>query len=125
MNVWLFSAGIVCGITALIHTFAGQSLINVFLSATLPRLVKSTLLACWHMVTVMLFVTSGMLLWAAWALPETLQPLLAFIATLFLGFGVVCIGAGVWFYRLQGWWRLPQWVLLAPVGALSWAGILA
>jgi len=123
MNLWLLSAGILCGLTFLIHTFSGQSLVRSFLSYDLPQEVKGTLFACWHMVTLMLFLTTLALLLSSVFQGSLPKLLLTFIAVAYNGFGLVFLVTGWFLYRGQGWRVLPQWGLLVPIGLLTWPGI--
>lgn len=123
MNAWLLSAGLLCAATCLIHTFAGQSLVREFLDTAMPRLVKSTLFACWHLVTVTLCLSAVALLLMAWRAGLRSSGMLIFIGALYLGFGLVFLVIGGCFYRGRGWLKLPQWVLLGPIGVLTVLGL--
>ncbi|WP_196761479.1 hypothetical protein [Pseudoalteromonas luteoviolacea] len=56
MNIWILSAGTLALFTTAVHILAGQvDPIRPFLRSNLDEVPKATLLACWHMVSVMLF----------------------------------------------------------------------
>ena len=67
MNIWIFSSGLLALFTTLVHVFAGQiDPVRPFLKSKLDDIPKATLLACWHLVSVTLFVSSLMLLYVGW-----------------------------------------------------------
>jgi hypothetical protein len=123
MNLWWLASGLLCFVTALIHVVAGHfDPVVPFLRAELEPTVKATLYACWHMVTVTLF-TSAIALVGIGLSPNL--PGASLIATfnsgLYVLYGIVflIIGARRFSWRLL---RLPQWLLLMPVGVLAAMG---
>jgi hypothetical protein len=96
-----------------------------FLRTQLEATAKATLHACWHMVTVMLFTSALALLGLGLSPRLSGASLLAtFIAVLYVLSSVVFLVIGAWRFR----WsllRLPQWLLLLPVGVLAALGAWA
>jgi lipopolysaccharide export LptBFGC system permease protein LptF len=123
MNPWWLASGGLCLITALVHVVAGHfDPVVPFLRAELEPVAKATLYACWHMVTVTLFASALALLGLGLSpdLPGAAM-LAAFIAGLYVLYSIVFLVIGAkWFSgRLL---RLPQWLLLLPVGVLAAIG---
>lgn len=123
MNCWLLAAGAIAGFTTLIHVFAGQiDPVRPFLKSDLAAIPKATLLVCWHMVSVMLLLSSAALLYAginntaAWQLPSQ------GIAIVWAAFVGVFVVVGGYFFGIRTLIKLPQWTLLLPVAILAWLG---
>lgn len=117
-NYYWLTAGILCLLTALLHTFGGQlELVQPLLGGSLPESAKVQWLGVWHMVTVSLFGA------AYWLLRSGRQPnkapgaLLNNIAYLFLLFAGVFLLSSI----AEGI-HAPQWILLLPIGVLAVIG---
>jgi len=127
MNLWWLAAGLLCLVTAFVHTVAGHfNPVLPFLRAELDATVKATLYACWHMVTVTL-VLSALALVGLGLSPGLAGAslLAAFLAGLYILYGLVFLVIGARWFRRGGLLRLPQWVLLGPVGILAALGAWA
>ena len=62
-NIYWFIAGILNLFTALLHTIGGQlDLVNPLLNSSLETQTKAEWFGVWHMVTILLFVTSYLVL---------------------------------------------------------------
>ena len=127
MNYWWLVSGGIGLVTAFVHLIGGQfDIIKPFMRCDLAPVPKATLHACWHMVTVILFVSAITLLYLGVNPTSTGSNVLALLiggqfvayASVFLVFAL----AGNWSRKLI---RLPQWILLLPVGVLSIVGSLA
>jgi hypothetical protein len=124
MNKWLLVAGVLAGVVALIHVFAGgHDVAAPLLASSLAEDVRLTLYAVWHMVSVLLAVSAGALAWAAW--PE--QGLKAIsvvrlVAVLWIASGLVFLVVALTQPGEGLLLKLPQWILLIPVGVLAWVG---
>lgn len=124
-NRRLLSAGLLALFTAAVHVVAGgRGIAAPLLASTLAEVPRVTLYGVWHLVSLVLALSGAALLLAA--RPRALAParwMVAFIGALWLGFGLVLLGIAA----LQpggGWWlKLPQWLLLMPVGALALAAL--
>ncbi len=124
-NRLLLIAGLLAALTAVVHTFAGTYEVHVpLLNSTLPKPLALLLYACWHLVTVTLCLS-------AWALLRPLEPrtvesqavMASAIGVAWFLFGSVFIAIALVFGgTLSTLLVLPQWLLLLPVGALSWFG---
>jgi hypothetical protein len=125
MNLYILLSGAICTITSLIHIFAGQvDPVRPLLKSELTDVPKATMLACWHMVSVIL-VTSGLvLLYAGVAGGDQLLPLVAFISAAYILFSLVFVAVGLYFFGFSALIKLPQWALLLPVGILGGIGAL-
>jgi len=123
MNVWIFSAGIIGIFTAFVHVFAGQvDPVRPFLKSDLPDIPKATLLACWHIVSVTLLICGLALTYIGWFNLDAFLNLVLGISTIFIIFSLVFVAVGWYFFGLQTFIKLPQWVLLLPIGALGLIG---
>jgi hypothetical protein len=127
MNVWWLASGLLCLGTALLHTVAGHfNPVLPFLRAELEATVKATLHACWHMVTVTLFLSALALLGLGVSPGLPGASLLAtFLAGLYLLYGPVFLVIGARRFGGRGLLCLPQWLLLVPVGVLAALGVCA
>ncbi|KZN48414.1 hypothetical protein [Pseudoalteromonas luteoviolacea] len=124
MNYWVFAAGILALLTAMIHIIAGQlDPIRPFLKSKLDKVVKATLLACWHMISLLLLVSAAFLIFAGWQMQPDLQLFVQVVASLYIGFSIIFITVGGYFFKFQAMLKLPQWTLLLPVGCLAFYGV--
>ncbi|GAK84140.1 hypothetical protein JCM19238_1706 [Vibrio ponticus] len=123
MNIWLLSAGGLGIFTTLVHVFAGQvDPVRPFLKSTLAEVPKATLLACWHLVSVTLISCSLVILYIAWFDLSLQYLLVQFIGWLYVLFALVFVGVGWYFFAYKVFFKLPQWILLLPIGGLALYG---
>jgi hypothetical protein len=123
VNIWIFSAGIIGLLTAVVHIFAGQvDPVRPFLKSDLPDIPKATLLACWHIVSVTLFICGLALTYIGWFNLDVFLNLVLSISIAFVIFSLVFVAVGWHFFGLQTFIKLPQWVLLLPIGVLGVIG---
>lgn len=125
MNKPLLIAALLAAVTAAVHIFAGgPDVATPLLASTIAEEPRLTLYAVWHMVSVALVFSSVALCLGAlpcYALAS--RYLVLFVSALWVGFGMVVLtvvliqpGDGVLL-------KLPQWILLLPVGFLGfWGG---
>ena len=118
-NVYLIVAGSINLFTALLHTFAGQvDLINPLMDSNLELQTKSELLSAWHIITILLFGTTFILLKNGfrWNVSEDK------IAVKYIGYlySLFCVPFIV--VSFMNNLLAPQWILLLPIGLLSWIG---
>ena len=124
MNRFLLSASILATATTAIHVFAGgNEVATPLLASQLSEAPRLTLYAVWHMATVALGLSA--LAFFVGALPRyaaSSRSMVQFASVLWLAFGAVFVivastqpGSGLFL-------KLPQWVLLLPVGLLAWLG---
>ncbi|MDQ3486934.1 MAG: hypothetical protein M3468_04260 [Acidobacteriota bacterium] len=124
MNKFLLSASILAIATTAIHVFAGgNDVATPLLASQLSEEPRLTLYAVWHMATVALGLSA--LAFFVGAIPRYSagsRSMIQFASVLWLAFGAVFIvvaatqpGSGLFL-------KLPQWVLLVPVGLLGWLG---
>ena len=111
------------GMTALIHVIAGgKGVARPLLASAADEVVKLTLYACWHLVSVALFLSSIALLGNGagfYNSPETV----AFVSIMWLMFGAVFLVVTLGVAKPRGLFRFPQWALLVPVGLLGFWGL--
>lgn len=107
-------------VVALIHTILGHfDLIVPFEKVQFDTISKAILHACWHMVTVVLFLSSIVFTYIAFQpKPSGSAPILLLLGTLYICFSmvfaIVCWGYGIF---------LPQVFLLLPIGIMGlWGG---
>ena len=120
MNIWIFSSGLLALFTTLVHVFAGQiDPVRPFLESKLDDIPKATLLACWHLVSVTLFVSSLMLLYVGWYGIDSLYFLIQLLGFLYILYASVFVAVGLYFFGAKVFVKLPQWTLLLPIGLLA------
>ncbi|EAP95491.1 hypothetical protein ACED56_04745 [Vibrio splendidus] len=120
MNIWIFSSGLLALFTTLVHVFAGQiDPVRPFLKSKLDDIPKATLLACWHLVSVTLFVSSLMLLYVGWYGIDSLYFLIQLLGFLYILYASVFVAVGLYFFGAKVFVKLPQWILLLPIGLLA------
>ncbi|HAS26118.1 hypothetical protein AB6C94_25305 [Vibrio splendidus] len=120
MNIWIFSSGLLALFTTLVHVFAGQiDPVRPFLKSKLDDIPKATLLACWHLVSVTLFVSSLMLLYVGWYGIDSLYFLIQLLGFLYILYASVFVAVGLYFFGAKVFVKLPQWILLLPIGFLA------
>ncbi|WP_024301532.1 hypothetical protein [Pseudogulbenkiania sp. MAI-1] len=125
MNRLLVVAALLAAFTAVVHIFAGGADVAApLLASALDGEPKLTLYAVWHMASVALSLSAAAFL--VGSLPRhagAARYLILFVSALWCAFGLVFLGV-VAIQPESGWLlRLPQWVLLLPVGLLGlWGG---
>ncbi len=120
MNYSWLIAGIVNLITALIHTFGGQmDLVNPLLKSNLSDQSKAEWLGVWHMITILLFFTSYLILKNSLIAAQVRKiDIITSIGYLYILFSMPFIVTSFYFSLLA-----PQWILLLPIGLLLLFGI--
>ena len=124
MNKLLLFASIIAAVTTVIHAvIGGGDTVGPLLSSQISDVPRLTLYAVWHMATITLGLSAVCMFVAA--LPQhtsNSRYMVRFISALWLLFGVAFImvaatqpGSGLLL-------KLPQWILLLPVGVLGWLG---
>ena len=125
MNTWIFIAGIIGLFTTLVHIIGGQlDPVRPFLKSDLPDIPKATLLGCWHMVSVTLLMSGLVLTYVGWFNLSSFQNIVIGISVNFIIFSLVFIAVGWHFFKFQTFVKLPQWVLLLPIGTLGLIGVM-
>jgi len=119
-NRYLFAAGVLSAITALIHTIGGQlDLVTDLLASNMDAQAQAEWLGVWHMVTVLLFAFAYYLLKAGRTDDRKLNiELLHLLALLSFLFGAVFLLVSI----LREVFA-PQFVLIIPIGILILLGI--
>lgn len=124
LNRFLFTSSILAAFTACVHFFVGTAEIATpLLNSSLTLELKYLLYACWHLVSCALFLSAAAFLISA--LPrhhERAHSLALFVSWLWLSFGAVFIVVGLVGAHGTLLFKLPQWALLLPVGALGLMG---
>ncbi len=106
-----FAGTTLAGLTAAIHVFVGtHDTLPPLLDSDLDLAVKGTFQACWHFVSIFLVAS-------VWCFGRETGCARNF-AWLWLAFGSCFFAAGLVNAGLPGLVALPQWILLAPAGAL-------
>ncbi|OHU85028.1 MULTISPECIES: hypothetical protein [Pseudoalteromonas] len=124
MNTLIFIAGVIGLITFCIHVFAGQiDPVRPFLNSNLADIPKATLLACWHMVSLTLLLGSLSLSYIGWHNLSTYNTVVMAMSISYMLFATVFIVVGWYFFSAKVFVKLPQWVLLLPIGLLSLARV--
>lgn len=125
MNIWILSSGLLGVLTALVHVFAGQvDPVRPFLKSELADAAKATLLACWHLVSVTLLVSSLMLTYVGWFGLYSFYLPIQLVGGLYILFALVFVIVGWHFFGGKVFVKLPQWILLLPIGLLASYGAM-
>ena len=119
-KTYLKIAGIINLLTAFVHLIAGQEdLVNPLLESNLTTQQQGEWFAVWHIITILLFLTSYYLLKIGFEKRESKEfSILQFIGVLYVLLGIPFIVACFWFSIFA-----PQFILLMPVGVLVLVGI--
>lgn len=124
MNRTLVLAAILAAATAAIHVIAGGAdVAEPLLASGLRADAKLTLYAAWHMVSLLLAASAVALL--AGSQPrhaDACRCLVRFISALWCASGVVFLIVAAVQLDYHWFFRLPQWMLLLPVGLLGLRG---
>lgn len=118
-NYWIIAGGLNLFVFFL-HLIGGQTeLVNSMLNTDLSVDIKSQWVGAWHMVTIILFGTSLILLLAGFNKKySTNTDLLKLIGYLNLLFCLPFILSGFYYGIL-----VPQWILFLPIGILIIIGL--
>ncbi|KZN55784.1 hypothetical protein [Pseudoalteromonas luteoviolacea] len=123
MNIWILSAGALALLTTAVHIFAGQvDPVRAFLRCNLEEVPKATLLACWHIVSVVLLFCGVILSLVGWYAASQFYLAVLLIGALYVLFAMVFAFVGAYFFKANALIKLPQWCLLLPVGLLAICG---
>jgi hypothetical protein len=124
MNRLLLVASLLSAATAAIHAFVGgQDTVAPLLGSSLAEEPRLTLYAVLHMATAVMGL-SAVALFAS-AMPRYAvagRSVVFFISVLWLLFGAVFLAVAATQPGTGLYFKLPQWVLLLPVGVLAWLG---
>ena len=119
-NLFLILSGMLNLFTFFLHLIGGQiSLIKPLLNSNLDLQIKTELLGVWHMVTIILFITSVILLYIGFNQRKKIFiELLIFIGYLYIFFSLPFIIISILYGLL-----VPQWILLLPIGIGTMIGV--
>ncbi|GGY80437.1 hypothetical protein GCM10011613_26830 [Cellvibrio zantedeschiae] len=121
MNKILATAAGLAAFTAALHTFGGTPEIEApLLQAPLPQEISLLLYTCWHLVTAALTL-SAIGLFISAKPKHTVQShyMALFISFMWIAFGLVFIVVDITYSGLPMLLKLPQWILLIPIGVLG------
>ena len=123
MDWFLIVAGVLALLTTAIHIFVGgNGAAKPLLASPLPDEAKYALYACWHFVTGFFVLSTLVLLLAGFGSLE--EPgVIVGVSSLWVLFGLVFLFISLWVNNIEGVFKLPQWVLLLPVGILGFASL--
>lgn len=119
-SIYWLVAGIINLITAILHAIGGQiDLVNPMLQSNLENQVKAEWFSAWHMITIILFASSYLVLKNAFADFQKRQTeLMKYIGILYILLSIpFCVSSIV--HKLL----VPQWILLLPIGVLVYLGV--
>lgn len=122
----LLTAAAGAAFTTALHIFGGgNSVARPIADSSLADEPRLLALSVWHMVSIVLGFSALALAFAA--SPKQIQPsryMVLFISTLWIGFGQAVMGVGLTQANGKMFWKLPQPILLIPVGMLGiWGSI--
>jgi len=117
---YIIAAGIINLFTAFVHLIAGQlDLVNPLLDSNLTQQAKVEWLAVWHLITVILFLSSFYLIRSGWNIKEYCNVgVIKLLGILYCLFSIVFILSSIYMQTLA-----PQWIILFPIGILALLGI--
>ena len=125
MNHLILLSGSLCLLTALLHIFLGhQDPIKPFMKSEYPKDSKAMFLASWHMVSITLVTTTVFNLYIGWFDNHDLYGIVVFSSILNVGFGLILLFAGWYYYGAKTMNKLPQWILLLSIGLLGLIGTI-
>jgi len=118
-NIYWLAGGGINLFTAVLHTIGGQlELVSPLMSCNLIDQAKAEWIGAWHMITIILFLTSYLLIKNGIGKTEKGQTeLVKYIGYLYIIFAVPSITTSI-MYKLLA----PQWILLLPIGLLAYFG---
>ncbi len=119
-NKYWIIAGVLNLITFFMHLIGGQiELVNPMIETSLSLDKSSQLVGAWHMVTIILLVTSYVLLSAGFGKKyATNSEMIKSIGYLNLSFCLPFILTGFYYGLL-----VPQWILFLPIATLTFIGV--
>jgi len=119
-NIYWLIAGVINLFTALLHTIGGQlELVNPLIKSNLYNQEKAEWIGAWHMVTIILFSTSYIIIKnAIYNNTNKQSQLVKYIGYLYLIFSIPSIITGIMYQLLA-----PQWILLLPISVLIYFGV--
>jgi hypothetical protein len=124
MNKLLLSASILAAATTAIHVLmGGHDVAAPLLDSALAEAPRLTLYAVWHMATAALALSAAALFFGAMPRHATAgRSMVLFVSVLWLAFGAVFIVVAATQPGTGLYLKLPQWILLLPVGLLGVLG---
>lgn len=119
-NAYWIIAGILNLLTFFLHLIGGQlDLVDPMIDTSLSIEKTSQLIGAWHMVTIILLVTSYVLLSAGFGKKyANNKELMTFVGYLNLSFCLPFLVAGFYYGLL-----VPQWIFFLPIGVLTLLGL--
>ncbi|WP_336317858.1 hypothetical protein [Streptomyces lavendofoliae] len=125
MNGWFLAAGLTSAGVAAVHVVAGgRDVVRPLRACHLPDEPRRVLRAVWHMVTADLILAAVALIGLAVRHHPGGDLVAWLLAAHFVAYAVVFLAISLAADWSRPWLRLPQWLLLLPVGALAAAGAL-
>lgn len=123
MDWLLIVAGVLALLTTIIHIFVGgNGAAKPLLASSLADGAKYALYACWHFVSGF-FVLSTLVLFLEGFGSLEEPGVIVGVSSLWVLFGLVFLFISLWVNNIEGVFKLPQWVLLLPVGILGFASL--
>jgi len=124
MNRVLLVASLLAALMAGIHLVIGGSYIAApLLESSLETEPRLVLYACWHGISAALALSAvGLFMGALPRFAEPSRVMVLAISIWWLAAGAIILALIATHPGDGLWWRLPQWMLLTPVGLLGlWA----
>jgi hypothetical protein len=124
MNRTLLFTALIAAFTAAIHIFVGTPEIQKpLLQSGLPQEVRLLLYTCWHLVSVTLSLSAVAFFVSAFAnLSDSSRNMVKLVSFMWLCFGFVFVAVALLHSGVSMLLKLPQWILLLPVGLLGLLG---
>lgn len=124
MNRILLATSILAAFTAAVHTFIGTPEIKApLLQSPLAPELSLLLYVCWHLATVTLILSAiGFYISARPKHAVASHYMALFISFMWIFFGLVFVVVDITYGGLAMLIKLPQWILLIPIGLLGLFG---
>ena len=121
MNYFMWGASALMGLTTGVHLFlgTGEIMTPILSSETLHPVVQSTTLVVWHMVTLVLAVSTVAMAYLA---KQPNKALALFIMTLHFGFAAIFLYVTLTMFGAL--FTLPQWSAFLLDGLLMLASVI-
>ncbi len=125
VNGFLIAAGLLALLTSGVHIFlGGRDVARPLLEARLEDEIKYTLYACWHFASIFFVLSSALFLLGGLGTVNLGATVVASASSLYIVFGLIFLNVKYFVSEPGGLSRLPQWILLTPVGILGLLGLV-
>ena len=121
MNLRLLIASLIAAFTTAVHVFlGGADVASPLLESTLASEPRLTLYVVWHMASLTLGLSAlALFIGSIPRHSQSARYLVLFTSILWLGFAAIFVIVALSQPGKEWLFKLPQWIVLAPVGMLG------